>query len=99
MNYMVEFPHYDDTLIVPQGYQDLSWHNDICPHFERAINPVKSVAIWCDFKEYSKRELGSMYRFTVAVQDDLDKSDFGFFDDFDNALLFANALAEKLTKE
>ena len=98
MHYLTEFPHYDDTLIVPQGYQDMSWHNDICPHIERAINPVKCVAIWCDFKEYSKRELGSMYRFTVAVQDDLDKSDFGFFDDFDNALLFANALAEKLTK-
>ena len=97
MNYMVEFPHYDDTLIVPQRYQDLSWHNDICPHFERAVNPVKSVAIWCDFKDYSKRETGAMHRYTVALQDDIDKFDCGYFDEFEHALLFADSLAEKLT--
>lgn len=96
MLYLTEFPHYDDTLPLPEGYEDMSWHNDCCPHIERALDPVMSVAIWCDFKEYSKRESGAMFRFTVALQDDIQKEDKGYFDDFDNALLFANALFERM---
>jgi hypothetical protein len=99
MNYLAEFPHYDDLIPLPEGYEDMSWHNDICPHIERSINPVTSVAIWCDFKEYSKREMGSMFRFTVALQDDIEKQDKGYFDNFEDALLFANALHERITNE
>ena len=96
MTLFPEFPDYDDNITIPNGWVDNSWHNDICPHLEKPVNPVKSVAIWCDYKEYARRELGSMHRFTVAVQDDIEKTDLGFFDDFDNALLFANALHTSL---
>jgi len=101
MSYLTEFPHYDDTILLPIGYEDLSWHNDICPHIERRINASKSIAIWCDFKEYSRRETGAMFRFTVSEQNENledDKNDLGCFDDFDNAVLFANALYERKTK-
>jgi hypothetical protein len=65
MQYMNEFPHYDDELILPAGWIDTSWHNDICPSFEKLIGDT-TVRLWCDFKDPALREVGGP-RFTVCT--------------------------------
>jgi hypothetical protein len=40
MTYKIEFPDYDDTITLPEGWRDVSWHNDICPSFEKDFNEL-----------------------------------------------------------
>jgi hypothetical protein len=83
---MKEFPHYDDTLSLPEGWTDTSWHNDICPSFERVYGDT-IFRLWCDFKDPERRELGGQ-RFTVCTylnEDEL-KEDIGQFDTLEEAL-------------
>jgi hypothetical protein len=64
MTYKTEFPHYDDTLSLPSGWIDTSWHNDTCPSFERVFGDT-TFRLWCDFKDPELREVGGQ-RFTVC---------------------------------
>lgn len=67
-DYMTEFPDYDDTLILPEGWQDVSWHNDACPSFDRKFGNI-NFRIYCEYKDPNKREsLGDM-RFIVYYED------------------------------
>jgi len=69
-NYMAEFPDYDDTLTLPQGWQDISWHNDACPCFELKLEGA-NYRVYCDYKDPNKRDsLGSM-RFVVYIEDEV----------------------------
>jgi hypothetical protein len=77
MTYTTEFPHYDDTLSLPEGWTDTSWHNDTCPSFERVYGDV-TFRLWCDFKDPEQREVTGR-RFTVCVN--LDKN-HAFEDDY-----------------
>jgi hypothetical protein len=65
MAYKTEFPHYDDTLTLPDGWVDTSWHNDVCPSFEKVFGDT-TFRLWCDFKDPDQREVGGL-RFTVCV--------------------------------
>jgi hypothetical protein len=91
MTYTTEFSHYDDTLSLPEGWTDTSWHNDICPSFERVYGDT-TFRLWCDFKDPERRELGGQ-RFTVCTylnEDEL-KEDIGQFDTLEEALDCVNA--------
>ena len=66
-NYMAEFPKYDDTLTLPADWQDVSWHNDVSPSFEKQIGDIR-YKIWCDFKDPNRREVGGK-QFNVATYD------------------------------
>jgi hypothetical protein len=84
-NYMTEFPDYDDTLILPEGWQDISWHNDACPSFERKYGNV-AYRIFCDYKDPNRREsLGSM-RFVVYIEDEVNFECINLFDTLEEAL-------------
>jgi hypothetical protein len=67
-NYMTEFPDYDDTLILPEGWQDISWHNDACPSFGRKFGNI-SFRIYCEYKDPNKRESLGELRFIVYYED------------------------------
>jgi hypothetical protein len=69
-NYMTEFPDYDDTLILPEGWQDISWHNDARPCFENRIGEIAFV-IFCDYKDSDRREMKGEPRFVVYLEDPL----------------------------
>ena len=100
MTYKNEFPDYDYEIILPEGYEDISWHNNVCPSIGIYINPVAMVVIWCHYEDPSKRETGEDgSQFLVSIDDDLDIQMQGEFDKFENAVLFANALAEKLKRK
>ena len=81
MNYKVEFPHYDDELIIPEGWVDTSWHNDVSPSIEKQIGDIK-YKIWCDFKDPNKREVGGK-QFTVATYDQNEFEELQDLADFD----------------
>ena len=81
MNYKVEFPHYDDELIIPDGWVDTSWHNDVSPSIEKQIGDIK-YKIWCDFKDPNKREVGGK-QFTVATYDQNEFEELQDLADFD----------------
>jgi hypothetical protein len=67
-DYMEEFPDYDDTLTLPEGWQDISWHNDSCPSFERKFGDV-NYRIYCEYKDPKKRESLAELRFIVYYED------------------------------
>jgi len=90
MTYKTEFPHYDDTLSLPEGWTDTSWHNDICPSFERVYGDT-TFRLWCDFKDPEQREVGGL-RFTVCTyltEDELSES-IGQFETMGEALALIN---------
>jgi hypothetical protein len=97
-----EFPEYDDTLTMPNGWTDISWHNNACPSISKEVNKKLSIVIWCDYKNPSMRDWGiDSKQFSVSIEstDELGEELYeskGWFDTFDNALLFANALFSEL---
>jgi len=93
MTYKNEFSHYDDTLDLPKGWIDTSWHNDVCPSFEKVFGDT-TFRLWCDFKDPALREVGGL-RFTVCTyinEDELSES-LGQFESMDEAL----ALIDEVT--
>lgn len=66
-NYKTEFRYFDfDIPTIPQGFVDMSWHNDVCPKFERQYNETHSVFFWVDYSEESRRECGGR-QFNVVI--------------------------------
>jgi hypothetical protein len=90
-NYRIEFPKYDDVLMLSNDWIDSSWHNDVSPSFEKQIGDIK-YKIWCDFKDPDRREVGGK-QFTVAVYDQNEfeeLQDLADFDTLQEALDFVN---------
>ena len=70
MSYLSEFPDYDGDFYCPDGWEDNSWHNDVCPHAEkRSYDEEISVNIWQDYVDPDKRERDNdkRYLFTICV--------------------------------
>jgi hypothetical protein len=67
-DYKSEFPDYDDTLIFPAGWEDISWHNDACPSFIKVFGDV-TFRIYCDYKDMQKRDCPDWTRFGVYIED------------------------------
>jgi hypothetical protein len=66
-----------------RGFEDQSWHNDVCPHWE---NKEYKLAIWVDAVDAQKREWPmEAYRFAVIKVDDPEMSS-----DKDELLLQSN---------
>jgi len=65
-NYRDEFPDFSagDMPAIPEGFEDLSWHNDVCPSFER-----NGLKLWVDYLNPNRRELKGK-RFTLTHGDD-----------------------------
>lgn len=70
MTYKTEFPDFDYTLPTVPGFEDASWHNDICPSLMMRLHAV-DLTIWCDYADRSKREFreGDQYGLTIAQSD------------------------------
>lgn len=68
MSYMSEFPDYDGTLYVPDGWIDNSWHNDVCPRaMKRTNDETIEYSIWQDYVEPSKRERDDVKRYLFQI--------------------------------
>lgn len=57
MTYRTEFPDFPETdwPEMPEGFEDTSWHNDVCPNITcEALN----LAVYIDYLDPAKRECG-----------------------------------------
>ncbi len=67
-----EFPKEYDVppdllnLLLASGWEDSSWHNDVCPSFFHA---KRRVVLWCDAEDSSYRELKGFARFLLDPTD------------------------------
>lgn len=76
MYYKKEFPDYDDVLVIPKGFEDQSWHNDVCPHVVKSIMDYKNTSIemriWQDYKDPALREReNKRYLFQIHIYTDV----------------------------
>ena len=71
--YKYEFPDYDGEFYVPDGWEDNSWHNDVCPHAELRIEDEKiCFLLWQDYVDVDKRECGGhRYSFIIEIDNDV----------------------------
>jgi hypothetical protein len=66
-NYRTEFPHFDFEIpTIPEGFVDSSWHNNVCPSFERKLNDTHSITLWVNYLDENRRECGG-FQFVVTV--------------------------------
>ena len=72
-NYKTEFRYFDfDIPALPNGFIDMSWHNDVCPKFERKYNETDYVTLWVNYADEDKRECGGkQFIVTILPFDDL----------------------------
>lgn len=67
MGYTKEFGHliYDipEFLLEDKNWEDVSWHNDICPRFE---NKTRLLAIWVETINPELREYDDWKQYTVV---------------------------------
>ena len=78
-SYRYEFPDFDyDIPQLPDGFVDVSWHNDVCPSFSRDLNDTQEMVLWINYANEDRRECGGL-QFTLVVKDkenDCDPFDF-----------------------
>jgi CRISPR/Cas system CMR-associated protein Cmr5 small subunit len=68
--YKTEFPDYDGILYCPDGFKDVSYHNDTMPHVrkEMQVNGRDvEINIWQDYKDVDKREYDHTDRFAFQL--------------------------------
>lgn len=69
MSYKTEFPDFVLDVEIPEGFTDQSWHNDVCPRFERALPDGRYLSIWVDFADPKEREYSNCHRFAVDLHE------------------------------
>jgi hypothetical protein len=76
MSYISEFPDYDGDFYCPDGWEDHSWHNDVCPrarHIVEKEDRYYEFTIWQDYVFADKREYdrGTRFMFQVEVNNEI----------------------------
>ena len=68
-DYKTEFPDFDFEIPkIPDGFVDDSWHNDICPKFERKYNETHKMVLGVNYLDENRRECGGK-QFTVIIME------------------------------
>ena len=77
--YKYEFPNFDfEVPQLPEGFVDISWHNDVCPSFSCDLNDKQEMIIWVNYADEDRRECGGL-QFALVVKDiDNDCDPLGF---------------------
>lgn len=62
--FTTEFPDFapDSLPALPEGFVDISWHNDACPSF---ASDTLGLCVFIDFADPAQREFPETPRFTV----------------------------------
>lgn len=69
MTYQTEFPDFILDVEIPAGFDDQSWHNDVCPRFEKNLPDGQYLVIWVDYADPEDREYSNCHRFAVDIHD------------------------------
>jgi len=71
-SYQTEFPDFALDVIIPDTWEDISYHNDACPSFYAGVTQEGySVKVWVDYTDPKEREFPQMDRFCVVIEDNL----------------------------
>lgn len=64
-----EFPGFDPATMpaLPEGFVDISWHNDACPSF---FDPKAGLRLFVDYEDPAERELTRGFRFSLHTCDE-----------------------------
>lgn len=68
--YKREFPNYDDTLKIPKGYEDWSYHNDMMPCVGKRVVSKGiefEVIIFQDYMNIDLRERDDLPRYHIHI--------------------------------
>jgi hypothetical protein len=90
--YKAAFPDFDyDVPQLPDGFVDVSWHNNVSPSFEKPLKDGLCLTLWIDYTDESKRECGGdQFLVIVHIKDQIEdvvyESDFESFDDAIHAI-------------
>lgn len=66
--YQREFPSFVLDVPIPDGFVDISWHNDTMPSFQKKFADG-SLTLWIDFSHLCDREIASGKRFVLSRSD------------------------------
>lgn len=66
-HYKDVFPEYDDVIALPDGWDDVSWRNDVCPCF---ANVALKVFMFVENKDPANRDFPETNRYSLMVMDD-----------------------------
>lgn len=72
--FTVEFPEFDPQTMpeIPAGWEDISWHNDVCPSFQVGNPDGIWFRVWIDFEKEAEREFPqSRTRFAIDRLDEV----------------------------
>ena len=70
MSYQTEFRDFVLDVEIPEGFEDQSWHNDVCPRFDKQLPNGNWLVLWVDYLNPEDREYPKEKRFVVALFDD-----------------------------
>lgn len=102
--YKYEFPDFDYELPTIEGFEDVSWHNDVCPSLECYFSDDSTIRLWCDYANPQRREVGGK-RFTVSLspsEDSLNSGDTVFLfssEDFESTKQYIDDFIELNNKQ
>ncbi len=65
MSYKEEFPHFELDVQIPDGFEDNSWHNDVCPNWIKNNSDGSVINLWIDYKNPEEREMKKGKRFMI----------------------------------
>lgn len=66
--YQTEFPDFDPATMpaIPEGFADISWHNDACPAFH---HQTVGLVLFVDYADKASREFAESCRFQLCACD------------------------------
>lgn len=78
MTYQTEFPDYDPATLpaIPSGWEDVSWHNDVCPSFTAKRSEAEledggwRLYVFIDYADPELREMKGLERFLAWCEID-----------------------------
>jgi hypothetical protein len=74
MTYKTAFPDFPEPLPEIEGFEDISFKDDICPSLGKEIEPDVYLTLFVDYPNPEMRECGG-YRYKLFIQD-VGKDDF-----------------------
>jgi len=73
---------------LPYGFVDRSWHNDVCPHYEKEWNG-HIIDIWVNYDDLDEREVLEQYLIDIrkeTEQETIEQVSFNSEDFSDKAM-------------
>ena len=61
------FPNYDDVLPMLEGFEDVSYKNDVCPSISKELAENINLILFCDYKNKKLREDSEGFRYCLSL--------------------------------